>query len=56
MNVIINPALIVFFLPNYLFSINSIAKKLGGISIDSNRTKSKNVSLFIFGAVAGNMK
>ena len=35
---------------------NSIAKKLGGISIDSNKTKSKNVFLFILGAVAGNMK
>jgi hypothetical protein len=51
-----NPALIVFFLPNPLFSISNIAKKLGGISIDSNKTKSKNVYLFIFGAVAGSMK
>ena len=51
-----NPILNIINLPIEEFSIKRDAIKLEGISIPSNNTKSKKVSLFIFGAVAGSIK
>lgn len=55
-NVTTNPSLIILSLPNCLFSINNDAMKLDGISIPSNKIKSRKVLFSIFGAVAGNIK